>query len=181
MRVEMKAYRAPPRALCLDMDGGMRGVSAVERTAGGARWAPKPIAGVPSGLIVFDGVCVFCSRWVQFVIARDSSEEFRFLTIQSEAGRRLAERLGIDPEKPETNAVVLDGVAYMKSDAALMVLSRLPRWRWAGVLRLAPRVVRDWVYDRVARNRYRIFGRTESCMVPGPEIRRRFVTSLPAE
>jgi predicted DCC family thiol-disulfide oxidoreductase YuxK len=147
----------------------------VGQRVGRSRWSPQTIAGVPSGLIIFDGVCVFCSRWVRFVIARDVAQEFRFLTIQSEAGRGLAERLGIDPNEPETNAVVLDGVAYMKSDAALLVLAQLPRWRWAGALRLAPRLVRDWVYDRVARNRYRIFGRTEVCMVPGPEIRARFM------
>ncbi len=75
------------------------------------RWTSTPVQGVASGLILFDGVCVFCSRWVAFVIRRDSAERFRFLPIQSEGGRILAARLGIDPDDPETNAVVLDGFA----------------------------------------------------------------------
>lgn len=139
------------------------------------RWDSKPIDGVPSGLIVFDGVCVFCSRWVNFVIARDAAEKFRFLAIQSAAGARLANALGINPAEPETNAVVLDGVAWFKSDAALMVLRTLPGWGWVRAAWLCPKPIRDFVYDRIAKNRYRIFGRTDACMVPAPDIRRRFV------
>ena len=143
-----------------------------------SRFAPRPIDGVASGLILFDGVCVFCSRWVAFVIARDRAAQFRFMTIQSEGGRALAARLGIDVEEPETSAVVLDGVGYMKSDAALMVLQRLPRWGWVGVAWLCPRAIRDFIYDRIARNRYRIFGKLDACMVPTPELRMRFVDRL---
>jgi predicted DCC family thiol-disulfide oxidoreductase YuxK len=138
------------------------------------------VAGVPDGLILFDGVCVFCSRWVAFVIARDSQARFRFLPIQSEGGRTLANRLGIDPGDPETNAAVLDGVSYLKSDAALMVLGALPGWRWVRIGWVFPKMLRDWAYDRVAGNRYRIFGRLDQCMVPAPEVRARFLERLPA-
>jgi predicted DCC family thiol-disulfide oxidoreductase YuxK len=153
------------------IDGRTRGLMA-------SRFAPRPIDGVASGLILFDGICVFCSRWVAFVIARDPEAQFRFLTIQSDSGRELAARLGIDVEEPETSAVVLDGVGYMKSDAALMVLERLPRWRWVGVAWLCPRPIRDFVYDRIAKNRYRIFGKLDTCMVPTPDVRLRFVDRL---
>jgi predicted DCC family thiol-disulfide oxidoreductase YuxK len=142
------------------------------------RFAPRPIDGVASGLILFDGVCVFCSRWVAFVIARDHDAQFRFMTIRSEGGRALAARLGIDVEEPETSAVVLDGVGYMKSDAALMVIQHLPGWRWIRVAWLCPRTIRDFVYDRIARNRYRIFGKLDACLVPTPELRLRFVDRL---
>jgi predicted DCC family thiol-disulfide oxidoreductase YuxK len=142
------------------------------------RFAPRPIDGVASGLILFDGVCVFCSRWVAFVIKRDHAAEFRFLTIQSEGGRALAARLGIDADEPETSAVVLDGVGYMKSDAALMVLRRLPRWRWVNVAWLCPRPIRDFVYDGIAKNRYRIFGKLDTCMVPAPDVQLRFVERI---
>jgi predicted DCC family thiol-disulfide oxidoreductase YuxK len=142
------------------------------------RFGPRPIDGVASGLILFDGVCVFCSRWVAFVIARDHEAQFRFLTIQGEAGRTLAARLGIDVEEPETSAVVLDGLGYMKSDAALMVLQRLPRWRWVAIAWLCPRPIRDFFYDRIARNRYRIFGKLDACIVPTPDVRPRFVERL---
>ena len=143
-----------------------------------SRFASRPIDGVPSGLILFDGVCVFCSRWVAFVIARDHAAQFRFLAIQSDGGQTLAARLGINPKDPETNAVVLDGVAYTKSDAALMVLERLPRWRWVSGARLCPKPIRDFVYDRIATNRYRIFGKLDTCMVPTPDVRLRFVDRI---
>ena len=73
-------------------------------------------------VILYDGVCVFCSRWVRFVAARDVARRFRFTAIQSGYGTRLAQAFGIDPDDPDTNAVVHGGVAYFKSDAALTVL-----------------------------------------------------------
>ena len=140
-----------------------------------SRWAPVATPDLPDGLVLFDGVCVFCSRWVRFVIARDAAARFRFLPIQSERGRALAERLGVNPEAPETNVVVMDGRALMKSDAALSVLGVLKGVRWLGAFRHAPRWMRDPLYDLIARNRYAIFGRTVTCMVPGPEERARFL------
>ena len=140
-----------------------------------SRWAPVSTPDLPDGLILFDGVCVFCSRWVRFVIARDAEARFRFLPIQSEQGRDLAARLGVNPDVPETNVVVMDGRALMKSDAALSVLGVLKGVRWLGALRHVPRWMRDPLYDLIARNRYAIFGRTEACMVPGPEERARFL------
>ena len=73
-------------------------------------------------VILYDGVCVFCSRWVRFVAARDKARRFRFTAIQSGYGTRLAQAFGIDPDDPDTNAVIHGGVAYFKSDAALTVL-----------------------------------------------------------
>ena len=124
-------------------------------------------------VILYDGVCVFCSRWVQFVIARDSAKRFRFTPIQSAYGTRLAQAFGIDPQDPDTNAVVHGGKAHLKSDAALTVLSNLPGWGWARALFAVPKPLRDAVYSLVARNRYRIFGRFDVCFVPDPEMRKR--------
>lgn len=140
------------------------------------RWSPQPAPDEPDGLILFDGVCVFCSRWVRFVIARDPGRRFRFVAIQSEPGRVLAARFGIDPEAPQTNAVVWGGRIFFKSDAALTVLDQLAATRPLGSLKAVPRLLRDPVYDLIARNRYRIFGRTDVCMVPAPEDRSRFLT-----
>ena len=139
------------------------------------RWSPQPAPDEPDGLILFDGVCVFCSRWVRFVIARDPERRFRFLPIQSEAGRALAMRYGIDPKAPETNAVVLGGWIFFKSDAALTVLGALASTRPLGRLKSVPRAVRDPVYDLIAKHRYAIFGRTETCMVPSAQERARFL------
>ncbi|CAN7384675.1 thiol-disulfide oxidoreductase DCC family protein [Brevundimonas sp. LjRoot202] len=139
-----------------------------------SRWSPQDAQDEPNGLILFDGLCVFCSRWVRFVIDHDRGGRFSFAPIQSEHGRTLAARFGIDPEAPQTNAVIWNGRIHFKSDAALTVLGQLPSTRLLALLKGAPRLIRDPIYDLIARNRYRIFGRTETCMVPSPEIRARF-------
>ncbi|MGJ4969248.1 thiol-disulfide oxidoreductase DCC family protein [Bradyrhizobium sp. HKCCYLRH1073] len=128
-------------------------------------------------VILYDGVCVFCSRWVQFVIARDTAKRFRFTPIQSPYGTRLAQAFGIDPQDPDTNAVVHGGKAHLKSDAALTVLSNLPGWSWTRALLAIPKPLRDAVYGVVARNRYHIFGKYESCFVPDAELRKRVLES----
>ncbi|SFK73239.1 thiol-disulfide oxidoreductase DCC family protein [Falsiroseomonas stagni] len=138
----------------------------------GDRWAPKPVQGIPDGTVLYDGVCVICSAAFRFVAASDPEARFKFTAVQDRLGQRMARLLGIDAVMPESNAVVIDGIAYMKSDAAIQVLARLPRYGWARHLRHVPRGLRNWVYDRVARNRYRLFGKTETCLVPGPELRR---------
>ena len=124
-------------------------------------------------VILYDGVCVFCSRWVRFVIARDVPQRFRFTPIQSDYGTRLAQAFGINPYDPDTNAFIHGGMAYFKSDAALTVLSALPGWSWARALLVVPKPLRDTVYNLVARNRYRIFGKYEECFVPDKEMRAR--------
>jgi predicted DCC family thiol-disulfide oxidoreductase YuxK len=124
-------------------------------------------------VILYDGVCVFCSRWIRFIAARDTTKRFRFTAIQSGYGTRLAQAFGIDAEDPDTNAVIHGGIAHFKSDAALTVLSNLPEWQWVGVLRAFPKPLRDAIYNLVARNRYRIFGKYEACFVPDAEFRER--------
>jgi predicted DCC family thiol-disulfide oxidoreductase YuxK len=124
-------------------------------------------------VILYDGVCVFCSRWVRFVAARDRERRFRFTAIQSPYGTRLARAYRIDPQDPDTNAVIHGGVAYFKSDAALTVLGLLPGWSWVRVLFAVPKSLRDAIYNLVARNRYRIFGKYEACFVPDAEFRDR--------
>lgn len=139
-------------------------------------WRPRPATDLPDGLILFDGVCVLCAGWVKFLIPRDPGGRHRFVAVQTEAGRALAARFGIDVEAPQTNVVIRDGRAGFKGDSALQVWRDLPGWRWTAVFRLLPRALRNCLYDLVARNRYRLFGRTESCLMPTPDIRRRFLT-----
>jgi predicted DCC family thiol-disulfide oxidoreductase YuxK len=124
-------------------------------------------------VILYDGVCVFCSRWVRFVATRDTARRFRFTPIQSDYGTRLAQAFGINPEDPDTNAVVHGGVAYFQSDAALTVLGALRGWGWTRALFWVPKPLRDGVYSLVARNRYRIFGKYEECFMPDAAFRAR--------
>ena len=126
-------------------------------------------------VILYDGVCIFCSRWIRFIAARDSDKRFRFTQIQSAYGARLAQAFGIDPDDPDTNAVIHGGVVYFKSDAALTVLSNLPGWRWTHVLFVVPKRLRNAVYNLVAKNRYRIFGKYDSCFVPDVAMRGRVI------
>src|ERR1700754_3238450 len=98
------------------------------------------------GIILYDGVCVLCSGWMRFVLRRDQNRLFRFTPIQSDYGSALASALGIDPEDPDTNAVVWKGIAYRRSDAALRVVSLLPNWSWVQGFSIVPRFLRDWVY-----------------------------------
>jgi predicted DCC family thiol-disulfide oxidoreductase YuxK len=131
---------------------------------------PKAAPGWPDHLILFDGVCVLCSSWVRRVIRWDDKGLFRFVPVQSPHGRQLAERLGIDPEFAETNAVVIGGTAYFKSDAVIEIARRLRGLRWVSALRFMPKGLRDRFYDAIARNRYAWFGRDEACLRPTPDI-----------
>jgi predicted DCC family thiol-disulfide oxidoreductase YuxK len=124
-------------------------------------------------VILYDGVCVFCSRWIRFIAAHDEDRRFRFTAIQSPYGTRLAQASGIDPQDPDTNAVIHGGIAHFKSDAALMVLSQLPGFGWVRALRAVPKPLRDALYNLIARNRYRIFGKYEACFVPDAGFRDR--------
>ena len=143
-------------------------------------WSPVPAGEVEDGLILFDGVCVLCSRWVDFVIKRDPSARFRFLPIQTPRGRAIARRFGVDEESPQTNVVVKNGVAHFKLDTVFAVAGELPGWRWLTILRHVPRPLREWLYDRIAKNRYAVFGRRAICRVPTEgEMRHMAVSSEP--
>jgi len=123
----------------------------------------------PYGLIVFDGVCVLCSRGCRFVSKRDRRGYFRFVPMQLAEGRSLAQQLGIDPDRPDSFAFVASGQAYVKSEAVLRIARELPGWQWTWVFHFFPRLIRDAIYDLVARNRYRWFGRRDACMLPASD------------
>lgn len=125
---------------------------------------------------LFDGVCVLCSRGVRYTLRHEKAPHIRFVAIQSDEGRALAERNGLDPDDPATFLFIENGQVLEKSDAVIALSRHLNGP--AGVLplfRFVPRKLRDALYGLVARNRYKIFGRTETCMIPQPETRDRFV------
>ena len=133
----------------------------------------------PTTIILFDGVCNLCSGVVRFVIARDPHAHFRFAALQSDAARRACAEVGATPPAavdPDTIIVIADGRALERSDAALAIASRLPfPWPMFGVFRILPRALRDWAYRLIARNRYRWFGKSDTCLMPTPELRARFL------
>jgi predicted DCC family thiol-disulfide oxidoreductase YuxK len=127
-------------------------------------------------LLVFDGVCVLCSGLARFILKRDRGLAFRLATAQSPLGQALFRHYGLNAQEFETNLILVDGLAYAKLDTVALAGERLGGpWRSLSLLRLLPRRLADWLYDRVARNRYALFGRTERCMIPPPEWRDRFI------
>ncbi len=130
----------------------------------------------PHPVILFDAQCVLCSAHARFVLARDRRGYFRLASMQGEAGAALYRRFGIDPSDPDTMIVVEGDRVFRDSDAVLAVWRGLGwPWRAAGVMTLVPRSLRDPVYRWVARNRYRLFGRTEQCWMPTAEQRERLL------
>lgn len=127
-------------------------------------------------LVVFDGVCVLCSASARFVVGHDPRGRFRLTAAQSPLGQALYRHLGLSPTSYDTFLLVEGGQAFVKSDAALRVAARLGLpWSLAAALRIVPRPLRDAAYDLVARNRYRIFGRRDTCFLPGPGEAGRFL------
>src|SRR5690554_6890415 len=127
-------------------------------------------------ILLFDGVCNLCTWSVQFIIERDRHDLFRFASLQSTVGQEHARRCNVDMDALDTFLLVENGRCYTRSEAALRVARRLPgAWRLLGLLRVIPRPMRDPLYNLLARNRYRLFGRRDTCMLPTPELRERFL------
>ncbi len=128
-------------------------------------------------VIVFDGVCLLCSRWVRFLLRHDQAGRYHYASMQSESGRHLLLAHGLDPDWPLSFLLVQHGHGYTDTRAIVQVLRGLGprRWRWLGnALHCLPRGVRDPAYRFMARHRYRIFGQSHSCFLPTPEQRARF-------
>lgn len=127
-------------------------------------------------VIVFDGVCVLCNGWVRFLLRHDRHGRYRFAAMQGESGRALLTAHGLDADDPVSFLLIEGGVAWTDTDAIVRVLSGLGgAWRIAALLRVLPKALRDRLYRGLARNRYRVFGRYEQCVIPAPEQAARFL------
>jgi predicted DCC family thiol-disulfide oxidoreductase YuxK len=127
-------------------------------------------------LILFDGVCNFCNAAVQMVIEIDRQKVFKFAPIQSELGQQLYHQHGLDASDIQTLMLVDEDKVWTKSDAVLEVLSRLDGgWQLLGAFKAMPQPIRDWAYSEFARQRFVLFGRRETCLIPTPELRERFM------
>ncbi|HEX2202676.1 MAG TPA: thiol-disulfide oxidoreductase DCC family protein [Longimicrobium sp.] len=139
-----------------------------------AEASPGAAGGPP--VVLFDGVCNFCNASVNFIIDRDPRGRLRFAALQSEAGEAFLRGAGMPTADFDTVVLVEDGRVHTRSDAALRIARRLSgAWPLLAAFRVVPRPLRDLVYDLVARNRYRLFGKRDACMLPSPEVRARFL------
>ena len=129
-----------------------------------------------SAIILFDGVCNFCNGSVNFIIERDAEKYFKFAPLQSEIGQKLLQEHGIDKTITDSVVLIEDGRAYIRTTAALRIARKLSgAWRFFYGFIIVPSFIRDVFYKLFAKNRYRMFGKQEACMMPTPEIRERFL------
>lgn len=128
-------------------------------------------------VILFDGVCNLCAWAVRFIIERDPEARFLFASLQSECGQRLLTAHRLDPANMDSFILIEEGRAYQQSTAALKVARHLSGpWPLFYACIVLPALIRDPFYRFIARNRYHWFGRQESCMIPTPELRSRFLS-----
>lgn len=127
-------------------------------------------------IILFDGVCNLCNSSVNFVIKNDKNDVFRFAALQSEIGQQYIERFKIDPSKTDSIILIDGDKHYIKSTAALTAAKFLKGgYPLLYAFMIVPNFIRNWVYDYVAKNRYQWYGKKESCMIPTPELKSKFL------
>jgi predicted DCC family thiol-disulfide oxidoreductase YuxK len=128
-------------------------------------------------IILFDGICNLCNSSVQYVIKRDKKDIFRFVALQSELGQEILNHIGINPKHIDSIVLYIPGVAYYyKSSAALEIAKNLGGvFTPSTVFKMIPSRLRDFVYDYIAKNRYKWYGKQESCMIPTLELKAKFL------
>lgn len=127
-------------------------------------------------IILFDGVCKLCNGWSRFIIRYDREHKFRLCSVQSPEGQAILQWFGYPMDVFETMLLVQGNRALERSDSFIAVMKQLPLpWRLAGLFRILPRVIRDWCYDRIALNRYWLFGKYDHCLLATPDHSQRFL------
>ncbi|OXG06925.1 putative DCC family thiol-disulfide oxidoreductase YuxK [Flavobacterium araucananum] len=128
-------------------------------------------------IILFDGVCNLCNGAIQFIIKKDKNDIFRFVALQSELGIGICNYIGVDQNKIDSIILYNPGVAYYyKSSAALEIAKNLNGfYSLISIFRIFPEKLRNYIYDYIAKNRYKWYGKKESCMIPTPELKAKFL------
>ena len=128
-------------------------------------------------LILFDGVCNLCNNFVNKIIEKDKKNLFVFASLDSEIGQEITSKLQIDTAKIESIILYNPGISYkLKSSAALEIMKEFGGfWKVTQIGYILPKAIRDYIYDIVAKNRYKWFGKKESCMIPTPELKAKFL------
>jgi predicted DCC family thiol-disulfide oxidoreductase YuxK len=126
-------------------------------------------------IILFDGVCNLCNSTVKFIINKDSNSLFKFSSLQSEFGTKYINEHNINIKKLSTIVLIEDNQFYTKSTAILRVLKNLKGYKWMRVFLFVPKFTRDFVYNLISKNRYSLFGKNDSCMIPTKELSEKFI------
>jgi predicted DCC family thiol-disulfide oxidoreductase YuxK len=128
-------------------------------------------------IILFDGVCNLCDSSVQFIIKNDSKDVFRFTAIQSELGQEIIHHINIDTKLIDSIILYEPGVAYYhKAEAALLIARNLKGiYKLISYLNFLPKGLKNMVYDYIAKNRYKWYGKKDACMMPTPELKSKFL------
>jgi len=127
-------------------------------------------------VILFDGVCNLCSSAVAFIIKRDQSARYKFATLQSETTKKLISKFNLSPDKLDSIILIENDKYFIKSTAVIRICRDLGAlWPLVYILILIPKSLRDYVYDFVAKNRFRWFGKKDQCMIPDEELESRFL------
>ena len=131
-------------------------------------------------VVLYDGVCKLCGAWARFLIRHDRHHVFKLASVQSPEGQAILLWLGLPTDIFETMVLIEGPRPYFKSAAFLRVVMRLPLpWPLLAIAWIVPKPLRDWLYDRVALNRYRLFGKHDICVMPYPDHERRFLRAEP--
>lgn len=151
-------------------------MSGVFRTARLKMNKPELLLNHPR-IILFDSVCVLCSAWVRFVYRRDTRHKFKYASVQSNTGKAILTWCGLPTDYYETMVYIEHGIVYTRSAAFLKIVQHFSfPWPILHAVGLAvPKSICDWLYDRVALNRYRLFGKTDVCFIPSDELSKRFL------
>ena len=129
-----------------------------------------------SYIILFDGICNFCNYWVDFIIKRDKDKTLKFATLQSDAGKKIANQFSIVNKNIDSIIFIKGGNYFARSDAVLEIAKELKSvWKKLYLLKVIPRHLRNFIYDLIAKYRYAIFGKRNSCRVPTSEEISRFI------
>lgn len=127
-------------------------------------------------IVLFDGVCNLCNRSIQFIIERDQDKTFRFASLQSPVGQTLLKQFNLPTDQFDSFILVDKNQYYTQSSAALQVIKRFSGlWKLGYIGIVIPKRIRDWMYQFVAKNRYRWFGKRDQCWLPTPELKERFL------
>jgi len=137
---------------------------------------PPPFLVPGQAVVLFDGTCKLCNGWARFVIAHDRGHRIQLATVQSVQGQQLLAWAGLPTRQFNTIVMIEDNRFYVRSDAMFQIMAKLPPpWRWVQIMSIVPRGLRDWMYDKIAVNRYRLFGQYDCIQLPAADHEQRFL------